>query len=592
MAQVKVPASLRDLEYFFKAYFNAHIASMADNAVAQANKRFADDMDRIPDLPVNAGVPGMEGISKLSRASLLDSYKNYWTNVQANFRKAFESSKDLGKDMSHFVDEYQKVFVKAMGAQKYMAASKELGQDLAAWYVNNKLLERTLNRMASHGAPKSSLDYLIRKGADVSVLGLLQPSDWNGLKELQERQYNPSGMEKLGAYAVGGAFDYAMIPFGGLKSAMKVAAVGTGLDLVVSSDSSHKESVDTITSRVVFGSEKTIRMSRTLKVYPETNSNVQSMNKMMQKKVTLRGKSPLVSMLEKEEGYPMPLGGRKKQSSRDGIPSVVAFGKEEEYRKEQAKEQAAPPPKEKTDTKKKSSKETVIPSESSVRYQATNAVSSSPMASQPYNQISAPQYYAQGNSQSQGTMQGWGNLVDKLGMTGFTDVFKNLGYVLAMLPDLLIGMFTGRTKSLNLKDNMMPIAAIIFGMFVRNPMLKMLLIGLGGANLLNKATHEILDDGDKNRSLSYKTYQDEPLNPRISSPQLNGNLLVARIDGVPCTVTLQDRVVDAYSKGALPLNTLANAVLEKYDEQRENLLKSYDNELEEKADRELSRGIR
>ena len=67
---------------------------------------------------------------------------------------------------------------------------------------------------------------------------------------------------------------------------------------------------------------------------------------------------------------------------------------------------------------------------------------------------------------------------------------------------------------------------------------------------------------------------------------------MARIDGVPCTVTLQDRVVDAYSKGALPLNTLANAVLEKYDEQRENLLKSYDNELEEKPDREMSRGIR
>lgn len=591
MAKVKVPASIRDLEYYFNAYFNVHIAPMADSAVAQANKRFSDDLNRIPDIPVNAGAPGMEGISKLSQASRLDSYKNYWTNIQANFRKAFESSKDLGSDMSHFVDEYQKVFVKAMGAQKYMAASKELGQDLAAWYVNNKLLECTLNRMASHGAPKSSLDYLIRKGADVSVLGLLQPSDWSGLKDLQERQYNPSGMEKLGAYAVGGVFDYAMIPFGGLKSAMKVAAVGTGLDLVVSSDSSHKESVDTITSRVVFGSEKTIRMSRTLKVYPETNSNVQSMNKMMQKKVTLRDKSPLVSMLEKEEGYPMPMGGHKKQSSRDDIPSVVAFGKEEEYRKEQAKEQVHLQ-KEKTDIRKKNSEETEIPSESSARYQATNAVSSSPVTSQPYNQTSTAQYYTPGNSQSQGTMQGWGNLIDKLGMTGFTDVFKNLGYVLAMLPDLLIGMFTGRTKSLNLKGNMMPIAAIIFGMFVRNPMLKMLLIGLGGANLLNKATHEILDDGDKNRALSYKTYQDEPLNPRISSPQLNGNLLVARIDGVPCMVTLQDRVVDAYSKGALPLNTLANAVLEKYDEQHESLFKSYDNELDEKTDREKSRGIR
>ena len=126
MAQVKVPASLRDLEYYFKAYFNAHIASMADNAVAQANKRFADDMDRIPDLPVNAGVPGMEGISKLSQASLLDSYKNYWTNVQANFRKAFESSKDLGKGFKG----------RAKALKRIIAVLEECG--LGAKYLNRR----------------------------------------------------------------------------------------------------------------------------------------------------------------------------------------------------------------------------------------------------------------------------------------------------------------------------------------------------------------------------------------------------------------------------------------------------------------------
>ena len=36
----------------------------------------------------------------------------------------------------------------------------------------------------------------------------------------------------------------------------------------------------------------------------------------------------------------------------------------------------------------------------------------------------------------------------------------------------------------------MPIASIVAGMFVRNPLLKMTLIGFGGANLLNKAGHE------------------------------------------------------------------------------------------------------
>lgn len=72
------------------------------------------------------------------------------------------------------------------------------------------------------------------------------------------------------------------------------------------------------------------------------------------------------------------------------------------------------------------------------------------------------------------------------------DIAGNLGYVMAMLPDILLGVFTGKTQSLNIKDNLLPIASIVAGMFVRNPLLKMLLIGLGGANLLNKAGHEVL----------------------------------------------------------------------------------------------------
>jgi hypothetical protein len=66
------------------------------------------------------------------------------------------------------------------------------------------------------------------------------------------------------------------------------------------------------------------------------------------------------------------------------------------------------------------------------------------------------------------------------------------------------------------------------------------------------------------------------LNARLSHPQLNGNLLVVSIDGLPCTVTLQDHVVDAYRKGALPLNTLANAVLARYDEQYQRVEDIYD----------------
>ena len=137
-----------------------------------------------------------------------------------------------------------------------------------------------------------------------------------------------------------------------------------------------------------------------------------------------------------------------------------------------------------------------------------------------------------------------------------------------MLPDLLVGIFTGKTQSLGLKDNLVPIAAVIAGLFVKNPLLKMLLVGVGGLNLLNKAGHEALERGRQEEhpvQAHYKTYPDEPLDPRIGQPALRGNTLIATIDKVPCTIQLTDTVADAYRAGALPLNTLANAVLARYD---------------------------
>lgn len=77
----------------------------------------------------------------------------------------------------------------------------------------------------------------------------------------------------------------------------------------------------------------------------------------------------------------------------------------------------------------------------------------------------------------------------------------------------------------------------------------MMMIGLGGANLLNKAGHEALgwerneDNGlnTGNRSVRYRAYADEPLNPRISGPILQGNNLIATIDHVPCTIQLPEK---------------------------------------------------
>lgn len=165
---------------------------------------------------------------------------------------------------------------------------------------------------------------------------------------------------------------------------------------------------------------------------------------------------------------------------------------------------------------------------------------------------------------------GWQGVLTSFGLDGLSDIGRNAGYILAMLPDILVGMFTGRTKSLGLKDNMMPVASIIAGMFVKNPLLKMTLIGLGGANLINKAGHEELARRDGiSVGTQYRRYDEERLDPRIENPQLRGSTLIASIDNIPVTVALPQKVVDAYSQGALPLSTLANAVLARCDQMQQ-----------------------
>lgn len=201
-----------------------------------------------------------------------------------------------------------------------------------------------------------------------------------------------------------------------------------------------------------------------------------------------------------------------------------------------------------------------------------------------------------GQVQTSQQIAGWGGMLDQLGLGGFGEVGKNLGYVLAMLPDMLIGMFTGKSRNLKFGDNLLPIGAILMGMFTKNPLLKMLLVGLGGANLLNKAGQEILEnrDGIKAKPVrQYRDYGDELLDSRIKDPAMKGNTLIATIDGVPSVITINSAdAVDAYYKGKLPLNTLANAVLRKYDEQQQAVQENFNRQVVEDQSLQQSRGLK
>ena len=213
---------------------------------------------------------------------------------------------------------------------------------------------------------------------------------------------------------------------------------------------------------------------------------------------------------------------------------------------------------------------------------------STTMSSNPYTISTVqPQQNVNMSANRQQAQSGWGDALEQLGLNGFSDVSKNLGYVLAMLPDMIIGMFTGKNPDMKFQDNLMPVAAIAAGMFVKNPLLKMLLMGFGGANLLNKAGHAALSNPSltTSKTARYQQYENEPLNPRIEKPVLKGRSMLATIDGVPSVITISDNVIDAYEKGAIPLNTLANAVLSKYDNNMMMASQGYDRHMSEEEQR-------
>ena len=579
MSNKKVPQDFIELEHYFSKYFDAHIAPLADKAVKDADASYLKEYGSLVSDSGLLGAVTLSGpraAAAVAKSQSLDSYQNYWSNIQKSFQKRFESSSDFKADFGKLIDAYQKAMIDKMGKEQYMAESRKYGQDLATWYVNNKILEKSLNRMAAHGAPKDSIEYLFQKGKQLSILGLTQPSDWDGMRALQEQQYKPSKTEKMAAYGIGGLMDFAVMPVGGMKTAIIGTTAGAGIDIVFSSGN-NRQNVDALVSRSVFGNSWTLPETRKELVDAKDSDYLTALNAGMKKKVTLTNPSPALKQIAENNRFPLKGTFLTETDDRDDIPMIVAPGMEEAYRRDLARlKQEAPK------SVKPQKKAEPIPAPTP--HQSTiNSPSSAELNSYQQNYQYQPQRV---------NNNGWGGLFDSVGLTGFSDVFKNLGYVLAMLPDMMIGMFTGKTKSLSVQQNLLPIAAIVMGMFVRNPLLKMLLIGLGGANLLNKATHEILGETPSAKEVRYRPYADERLNARISHPQLNGNLLVATIDGVPCTVTLQESVVDAYQKGTLPINTLANAVLAKYDEQRMEVEQNYERQMAESEHREISRGIR
>ena len=144
-------------------------------------------------------------------------------------------SEAMQQDLAYMAERWREAVVQEVGRERYDELSRELGYDLAYAFVDYRVEQLMIGRLVEERMPKSSSEYIVRKAAESSLLGLTQTLSRSPLAEEIERRgeaaYRPSKIEKGAAKVLGVSADAVMLGGAGSWTAL---ARFVGMDAAVS----------------------------------------------------------------------------------------------------------------------------------------------------------------------------------------------------------------------------------------------------------------------------------------------------------------------------------------------------------------------
>lgn len=643
-------SGLSQIDASLKRYFSSYMAPSIVNAKKSVNAEIADERKKyIDEYNTHAYAMTMPKTAR-SLAPIADHNENGKTTqdpaggVIRKVRAAWSKNKKIQEDIETFKVHFFQELLK-----RY--PQKDINQ-LAAFaddYVNSRIDQLVIEQMARSGVPKGTIQYCINNGFADSLAGVIfrsftfKSAESNGrVREKSNAMYNPSWKERVGANAVSMGIDGITFGgVGGVKSVMLDASLRGGLELYNIKNWNDEEYKRDVSKKVLgdkdgikkiqegaekykrTATEKTFQLNHDLKNKVKTPkmsfgektstdmNRYYHANKGNPDKIynDIKAKFTKQALLFNGNSIPpqwMISLGRKRceqcaagfssiamEMSRTGKDKVNVHGKRMTIKEvsqraiDYAKAAVILHEEEKEKVRQRSAARSSETRQQEQKEDVPTREQNQQQAAQQQQQAAQPQ-------QSAPKEEGWKEAIDELGGGEFSEMTKNLGYIMAMLPDMIIGMFTGKNPDMKLEDNLIPMASIAAGLLVtKNPLLKMALLGYGGLNIFNSAGKAALKQSrEGNQARTYRTYADEPLSSRISNPVIKGRSMVADIDGIPTVITINNEVIEAYEEGHIPLNTLANAALAKYDANRTAAAQHYEHGINEQQEEQQNIHIR
>ena len=261
-----------EIERLVSDYFHCHLAPVMSKTQAFLTKKQGEEMREY-----STSLGGILSAMASAAQPMGDPYQVLKVTGEWNSKTTEDyigmckaeitGSKEIQQDLAYMAGQWRDTVVREIGRERYNELSEQLGGDLAYAYMDYRVEELMIDRLVKERMPKSSADYIIRKAAESSLLGLSQTLNRSPLAEEIEARgeaaYRPKGWEKGAGRVLGATADAVMMGGAGSWATLaKFVGADVAISAVASRFEPEKSPIRSLwkqcISKGVFGSERNV----------------------------------------------------------------------------------------------------------------------------------------------------------------------------------------------------------------------------------------------------------------------------------------------------------------------------------------------